>query len=439
MEIEREWGAMKKLKNIRTGLVARNLSLLKEVSGLGKEYLFSQGDNLREKIDHALGERGLNLVDNLGEYKGGIVKAGQMLAHLSEYFFSPQVTEVLSRFQNQTSFLDWEKVKKQIPSHVLENLKMEPLPLAAASIGQVHRGIVKETGEEIVLKIQYPGIRDSVDTDLFMLRNFLKVLGAFPHGIDPNPLFEEIKKMLIQEMDYKVEAKLLNEYRGHLKGDDRFYVPKIFPEYSSETVLCMEYLEGFKPSSEYLKSCSVPEREQLADAYFDLFLQEIFSWGLVQSDPHPGNYLLRRNKDQLQWVLLDFGATKKISLNFKDQYLTLLKSILDDNRINFKDTVIEMGYFKNLSEEQEEMIWDYLSHVLAPLHSERYHWGESQIPDYVLKNGPRMMRKVSIGNPPQDSVFIDRKVGGAYLMLKSLNVETESGPKFERISQNSGK
>ncbi|MEM7676344.1 MAG: AarF/UbiB family protein, partial [Myxococcota bacterium] len=278
-------------------------------------------DSLKAKIQQAQ-----IITQNLGQLKGAVMKAGQLLSIDASDFLPPEVLDVLSKLQSNAEPVEFCVIKGVLDEELgadwpdkLEQLS--PTPVASASIGQVHRATFR--GQPVAVKVQYPGIDKSIDSDLSLLRklsgSYLSLTGR---KIDLGGLFEEMRDLLQQESNYRVEAEHLEKYRKLLSAEHRFVVPSPYPDVSGQRVLTMSWEEGPSLHAWLRSDPSYAEREWMGRAILDLYCLEFFEWGFVQTDPNPANFLVRGPQRQL--VLLDLGAAMHYDADFINNYVRLL-------------------------------------------------------------------------------------------------------------------
>jgi predicted unusual protein kinase regulating ubiquinone biosynthesis (AarF/ABC1/UbiB family) len=307
----------KKLEKIKTSLFGRSLRLAKltattgmKLTGYGASSLMSGKDGKEQKWQSFLKERAQHLSQDLGELKGSLMKAGQMLSMYGEHFLPAEANELLKTLQSQSPPLTWTAIEKVLKdsfsAEQLNELDIDHEPVGSASLGQVHKARIKATGEVIVLKIQYPGVADAIDSDLRSLKSFLKLLKLLPKDLNTEALFDEVRTMLVQETNYELEAQQTQAYAELLKNDSRYIVPKIYSQFCNKQVIASSFEQGLSPDDPLILSLSQGRRNRLALNFVDLYFTELFQWGLVQTDPHLGNYRVRlspEGEDQLIRIL----------------------------------------------------------------------------------------------------------------------------------------
>lgn len=417
---------MKSIKSIKSGLFSRQLSMAKIALKAGTGTLLSGDYSLKDKLKFGLEKHLEDIVSELGLMKGSLMKGGQMLSLYSSAFLTPEAQKVLKVLESQTHFLEWEIIRKRIPQEWLLELDINPHPLAAASLGQVHLATPKNGDAPFVMKIQYEGVKRAIDNDVKVLKWLLSALNLLPKDLDLKEVFNEIREMLHQETDYSHEGKVTHEFSELIKDYPQFEVPSVLETYSSDTILSTHFLNGVSPRSPEVQALHQEQRNELARQFLRLFFLEIFTWGKVQTDPNFGNYLVMDVARNPHWGLLDFGAAKTPPQEFLGAYRNLiLACAILDRELYFK-TIDQMGYLSTYKSSNKELLWEYANLLGAPFAGGVYDWGSSPIPDQVFKFMPRLIKEVSVGNPPRHAIFLDRKIGGVFFMLKELGAQIDS-------------
>ncbi|WP_034729032.1 ABC1 kinase family protein [Bacteriovorax sp. BSW11_IV] len=416
---------MKKIKDLKSNVLKRNFSLAKMAYKVGRDYISEKKDDVLEKGASALSKHSELIYSELAMMKGSALKAGQMLSVYGDYFLPKEVNDVFKKLQTQTHYLDFENISQNIPNHFFDQLKIEHGPFAAASIGQVHVAYTKDQ-EKMALKIQYPNIKKAINSDMLALKLLLKGIKALPKKFDLDPFLDEVKKMMIHEMDYQKEKQSHDFFIQCLEGDERYYIPKVYDDFCSDTTMATEFIDGVKVDSDVVASLAQDVRNELATSFFELYLREFFEFKKVQSDPHYGNYLLRHIQGRWQWVLLDFGSVKDVSDSIGECYQDMMRACIVGDRELYFEVVERMNYFRaGMSDKDKDLLWDNARLLGDPFKGEIYDWGATRLADDLLKNGMQMFGKVDIASPPQDIVFLDRKIGGVFMILKILGAKID--------------
>ena len=219
----------KSLKSIKSKLISRGFALSKMSLKVGaiaaNEALSRVGGNANK--DYFLGKQIAVIAEELGQLKGSLMKAGQLLSTYGEHFLPPEANEVLKSLQSDSPPLAWPEIQKRLEVELgkekLSLLEIEEEAYASASLGQVHRALIKESQQEIVLKIQYPGVDKAIDSDLKALKRILRMVDILPREGNYEGVFEEVRQMLHQEVDYSKEAAFLKEVKSYVSEGLKIY------------------------------------------------------------------------------------------------------------------------------------------------------------------------------------------------------------------------
>lgn len=430
----------KPLKKIKTGLVARGLSLAKLTAGAGASLaaqkvtgLLKNQTQKQEAWQEYLKSQATSFSNEVGELKGSLMKAGQMLSVYGEYFFPPEVNQILKKLQNDTPPVEWSRIEQilntQLSPEILNELEIEKEALAGASLGQVHRARIKATSETIVLKIQYPGVERAIDSDLKALKSFIVFTKIFPTEGPLDTLLAEMKEMLLQETDYRREVELMEEYRTSLSQDSRFIIPKVYPRYCSDKVIAMSFERGLKADDPVIQSLSQERRNRLAAHFLDLYFKELFEWQMVQTDPHLGNYRLRMDPSgQDKIVLFDFGATRKFSDSFFQAYGAMIRGALEKSP-EFEKASLRLGFIKENDDPRLLALFkEFCQQTVEPFQSGPYDWKKSNLPKRITDIAIQILRDFPLRTPPREIVFLDRKTAGVFVFLSVLGAHFEARP-----------
>ena len=236
------------------------------------------------------------------------MKMGQLLSLEAGDLLTPELAALLRPLQAQAHVMPPAQLKQVLSAAWGKDFtkrfkKFDVRPIAAASIGQVHRAQTLD-GRDLAVKVQYPGIRDSIDSDLRNLAALMRMSGLLPKGLDLAPLLEDARQQLHDEADYAQEARSLGRFGALLEDDPFFIVPRWHADLSTPDILAMD----FAPSDpiDTLEGADQSTRDRVATGLIDLMMREVFAFGLVQSDPNFANF--RWQPDTGRVVLLDFGA-----------------------------------------------------------------------------------------------------------------------------------
>ncbi len=428
--------ADEELKKIRSSLFQRTMSITQMTLKIGGsvanhtlQNIFSHPTVKQNKWAELVLSQSKMMSDELGQLKGSLMKAGQMLSMYGEHFLPPEANEFLKSLQSDSPSLTWSEIEKQLkkylPNERLQELEIEQTALASASMGQVHRAVIKATGEQIVLKIQYPDVEKAIDNDLRSIKLILSVLNLLPKDLNVTPLFAEIRQLLLQETDYRHEVELTVQYGERLRDDKRFVVPKIYSQYCSDKIIASSYEEGVRLDSSEVVALSQERRNKIAENFLDLYFLEIFNWHTVQTDPHFGNYKVRLHQQGDQIILLDFGATKVYDKNFMSDYKKMMVSSLDEDAELFFKSATDLGFlYAQDSDQLKKLFQEFCRETMEPFlkkgENEDYDWGKTDLPDRLSKMGFNIAKRFSWRSPPPQFLFLNRKTAGVFIVLTVL-------------------
>jgi predicted unusual protein kinase regulating ubiquinone biosynthesis (AarF/ABC1/UbiB family) len=385
------------------------------------------------------------LASELGKLKGSVVKIGQMLAIYGEHILPPEITRALQTLNDDTATLTWptiEQTLRQLLGEKLNELDIDPVPIGTASLAQVHRATVLATGEQVVLKIQYPGVADAINSDLALFKRLLKVSNIVPQTRALDAWFEEIRDLLHHEVDYEAEAATTERFYERLSNDPRYIVPKINRNYSKKRLLCMSYEPGITVVSEALQLLPQERRSAIGQAAIEIMMQEIFVWGEMQTDPNFGNYLVRVSEstdDIDKLVLLDFGAIRQFDSNLLTIARGLLRAGYHHNHQAMTLAMTGYDFFDSMSDKVRSDIASLFLLATEPFsdpeknddiptdcldEQNRYIWANSKLHSRLSTKATRAMQSFEFNLPPKEFMFISRKFIGAYTFLTVLDAHT---------------
>jgi len=364
------------------------------------------------------------LTKQLSEMRGAAMKLGQILSMDSGDFLPKELADILATLRNSAYTMPEHQLEEMLQSAFGEGYgaklkNFERRPFAAASIGQVHR-LQTRDGRDAVLKIQYPGVRESIDSDVDNLAALLRFSGLLPKHIDLKPLLAEVKVQLREEADYEQEAKYLNAFVRALGDDERFCLPRVIPSLTSERILGMAYVPG-EPIEQVFEE-SQEERDRVMSLMLELLLVEMFELRLVQTDPNFANY--RYDPETGQVVLLDFGASRRFKAAFTHAYRDLLKATIDGDREAMAAAASRAGYQMGPEGSRyRETLLDLALIVLDPIRrDEAYDFGSSELPRQASGMAEEMQSFREFWEaPPVDAAYVHRKVVGLFMMASRLS------------------
>jgi predicted unusual protein kinase regulating ubiquinone biosynthesis (AarF/ABC1/UbiB family) len=279
----------------------------------------------------------------------------------------------------------------------------------------------------VAVKIQYPGIRQSIESDVDNVALLLRMVKIVPKDFDLTPLLEEAKQQLHQEADYRVEAEYMNQYGASLSGFEQFKVPTPHQPMTTERVLVMTWCEGVP--IDQLAQAREQVRYQIAHDLIHLFFHELFVMEKVQTDPNFANFLYHPTAQQIQ--LLDFGATRVYLRAMISAYRDLLRCALKGDRVGSFSAAQRIGYFSgSVTDAQRDAVLDLFELVLEPLRSDRpYNFAQADLAQRVRDVGMRLsLEQEYWHSPPVAALFLHRKLAGLYLLAVRLQAEVDLRP-----------
>jgi len=440
--------------SIKTGSFERRLSLTKaglvvgtKMAGHMTSSLFSGKEKRAQKRKKVLSEQAYFLVKELGKLKGSVVKIGQVMALYGEHFLPPEVTEALHTLEESTTALDWSIIRgvlyEQLGAQRMSELDIEEEPIGTASLGQVHCARILKTGDIICLKVQYPGVAQAIDADLDAVAQLLRLARVVTFGPAFDDWLEEVRVMMHREVDYKLEAETTEHFGELLKGDERYIVPKVYFDYSTENVISTSFEEGENVSSPLVAALSQNRRNNLAKSSLALFLQELFVWHEIQTDPNFGNYRIRigQNEKLDKIVLLDFGAVQKYPSSFIDPICQMISAAYNNDVGGVIKGGVELQF---MSPDWPQAVLNEFAEVciavLEPLAKKQvdagveafnergeYCWRDSDLPSRIAKRAAVSAISRYFKIPPKEFVFLNRKLVGVYTFISVLNGQFNGG------------
>ncbi len=368
------------------------------------------------------------ITSQLSEMRGAVMKVGQLLSMEAGDLLPREITEILAGLRDSAHAMPDAQLRQVLerawgvgwPSR-FESFEREPF--AAASIGQVHRARDRH-GRRLAIKVQYPGVSASIDSDVENVARLLKLFRLLPPGFDLQPLLEIASRQLHDEADYRLEALALRRYRKHLAQDPVFRLPRVIDELSGAQVLAMTFIEG--DSIETLASAPASLRDRMASHIVDLALKEFLHWGVVQSDPNFANFLFDARDNSIG--LLDFGALSINHSGRSETFARLLAAVMDGDLEGIVEAACEAGYVKASDPFNCRMaIADLVQTAAEPaLHRGSYDFGYSSLSQrlgeklWYLRNQEAFQRI-----PPADVIFLHRKLAGIYLLCARINARVD--------------
>lgn len=372
------------------------------------------------------------------QMRGAALKVGQMLSFQDNSVLPPDIQQILLRVQNSAHYMPADQLEKTISFELGESWRQrlfasfDDIPIAAASIGQVHTAVTRKELDQVVVKIQYPGVADSIDSDLDNILTLLTSTKMLPPGMFLEKSIANARVELKWECDYIREASNTVRYKEMLSDEPAFAVPKVYHDLSDEHVLTMERMKGI----EIVKGdWSQEVKNKISAEIMRLTLMEIYKFKFMQTDPNWANFLYNEKTGRVE--LLDFGACRDFDESFTKPYSNCLRAAVKQDRAMAKKYSIELGFLTGL--ESEAMTNAHVDSIMVlgePFReatpSGLYDFEHQTITDRVRTN-IRLMLNERLTPPPEETYSLHRKLSGAYLLCARMKAEIPSKKIFEDV------
>ena len=419
-------------KAVPTGRIRRFAKVAKMAGGMAGGMLAEGGRQWRAGNRPSAKELLLTpanakrVTEQLADMRGAAMKMGQMLSMDTGDLLPRELTEILAKLRSGGRGMPVAQLRESMTEAYGEDWEslfygFDFKPIAAASIGQVHR-CYSPDGREIVLKIQYPGVAESIDSDVDNIAMILRLSRLLPADLDIKPLLEDAKDQLREEADYLMEAKHLEKFGAALLDDDRFVLPTLLPELTTRTVLAMTYERG-SPIEE-VEELPNEERNRVMANLIELMLTELFDLKMVQTDPNFANYQYRHKTGQI--LLLDFGATRHFKTAFVNNYKMLLAASMAGDEDKLVTAAERLGYSMGEPDSPyRALVLDLFQLALEPLCVDAvYDFATTDIPARMSQLADSVKDYSEFWQaPPIEAVYFHRKLGGMFMLASRLKTQ----------------
>jgi predicted unusual protein kinase regulating ubiquinone biosynthesis (AarF/ABC1/UbiB family) len=374
------------------------------------------------------------VVEQLSQLRGAAMKVGQLLSMDAGDLLPREFSEILSRLRCDAHPMPMSQLVAVLNESWGKGWegrfeRFSFTPLAAASIGQVHAAKDKD-GQCLAIKVQYPGVRESISSDVDNVATLLRMSGMLPKGMDIGPLLQEAKRQLQDEADYMKETEHLRRFDQLLADSPDFLVPRSYAQFSTPNILVMSFVDGVAVES--LEHAPQAERDRIVMLLFGLFLREVFEFQCVQTDPNFANYRYQQGSGRM--VLLDFGATRLYDRNTTEAFRRLLIAGLHEDRTAIANAALDVGYFKpEILPKHRAVVTNLITQACEPLrHQGDYDFATSDLAVRLRDTGWELGADRDFWHtPPVDLLFLHRKVGGLYLLATKLKARVNVRRLFE--------
>ena len=359
------------------------------------------------------------MADRLSHLRGAAMKLGQMVSMDAGDFLPPGIADILAGLRDQANFMPARQLDIVLKTEWGPDWRRQfrwfnPRPIAAASIGQVHKALTRD-GEELAIKVQYPGIAQSIDSDVDNVMTLLRVAGFAPPELQIDKLLVEAKKQLHEEADYRREGAQMAAYRERLAGVEGFVVPSLHTDLTTDRILAMSFEDGV--SIEELATEPPERRDEVFSRLLRLVARELFEFGVMQTDPNFANYRYRRETGEI--VLLDFGACRPVDPEVANAYRKLLIAGMAGDREGIKTEALAAGFMSPVVlEKHTESVDRMIDIIVGEMREDKpFDFGDRAfVPDLREEGMAIAQDRATWIMPPIETLFVQRKVSGTALL-----------------------
>lgn len=368
------------------------------------------------------------MADRLSHLRGAAMKLGQMISMDAGDLLPAELATILATLRNQAYRMPPQQLDAVLRREWGADwrrrfARFEASPLAAASIGQVHRAELPD-GRTLAVKVQYPGVRDSISADVDNVATLLRVSNLLPPTLDLKPLLAEAKRQLAEEADYIREAGHLQDYAARLKDDARYLVPEVVGELTTANVLAMTFVAG--QPIETLVDAPQEHRDRAMTALIELVLRELFEFGVMQTDPNFANYLWQAETARI--VLLDFGATRNVPPQTASAYRALIVAGLSHDRDRIREIAVETGFLGAAAVANHRAAVDRMIAAIddAMTRPGPFDFADRAFVPVLRAEAPQLAQDRATWHVPDvETLFVQRKVSGTALLAARLRARVD--------------
>jgi predicted unusual protein kinase regulating ubiquinone biosynthesis (AarF/ABC1/UbiB family) len=368
------------------------------------------------------------VADRLSHLRGAAMKLGQMISMDAGDMLPPELAEIMARLRENAHHMRPDQLQKVLAREWGKDWRtrfrrLEPRPMAAASIGQVHRAVTLD-GRTLAIKVQYPGVRESIDADVDNVGTLLRVSGLLPRELDIAPLLEAAKRQLAEEADYRREGAQMELFGRLLAGEPAVVVPELVPEFTTDRVLAMTFVEG--APIETLETAPQETRDAAIRTLIGLVLRELFEFGTMQTDPNFANYRWQAGTGRL--VLLDFGAARPVEPATVEGYRRLLGAGLAGDRTGVREAALAAGFVgPGAIARHGDRVDRMIDIILGEMNRDGpFDFGDRRFVGVLRDEGMAIAQDRATWHlPPSDVLFVQRKVSGTALLAARLKARVD--------------
>lgn len=411
-------------EQISTSRVGRALKMSGVAMRSGRRLLLDRARDAMRRTDDPDPARGVEMaaemLQTFSQLRGVTMKLGQMLSYLDDAL-PPEARKVLAVLQRDAAPMPWPVVLEQLEAELGGPAaqffaEIDEVPLAAASIGQVHRAVTHD-GREVAVKIQYPGIDKAMAADLKNARVFNLFQRMFMFSTDAKAIMAELEERFMDECDYRKEADYQEAYRDRLSGHPVAVVPQVHRDLSTQRVLTTTLYRGKTFYQWLAEGPSQAQRQTVTRTFYRFYLGSFYLDGLFNCDPHPGNYLFL---DDGRVVFLDYGCSRRFAPARLADWVRMCQAVFLDDKVEIQRLAVHMGFVK----EGQDYDWEAFRSLLRYLYQPYLTDAEF---DFSLHRPEDTFRRMFLDNPnllklnmPADAVFLNRIGFGLVSLLAEV-------------------
>ncbi|MCH3881032.1 MULTISPECIES: ABC1 kinase family protein [Tenacibaculum] len=423
---------MKRLNKIPTSKIERATKLVTTGLKVGVNYAKYYGNKITKTEEEARSklneDNATDIYDGLKELKGSALKVAQMLSMEKSLLPSAYVEKFsLSQFSvpplsGPLVVKTFQKYFKKSPNEVFDTFTAESVN--AASIGQVHKATKND--KTLAVKIQYPGVANSISTDLAMVKPIaMKMFNIKGEGSDE--YFKEVENKLLEETNYVLELKQSNEISDACSHIPNLKFPKYYEAYSSDRILTMDWMDGIHLSEFTKKEHNQAIANKLGQALWDFYMYQLHVLKKVHADPHPGNFLVSENEEL---IVIDFGCMKEVPQSFYVPYFELAVQENIDNPAFFESKLYELEILRKDDKPEEitffkELFYEMLSLFTQPFQQEEFDFSDEKFFGKIADLGQKYsqsteLRKMNGNRGSKHFIYMNRTFFGLYNLMHDL-------------------
>ncbi len=382
------------------------------------------GEKRQQKREQFVLRTADDVTQTMGNMKGAFMKLGQVLS-VMEGVLPPEMREQLATLQADAPPMSYELVESVFQREFGASAttlfrSFDPIPVAAASIGQVHRAVMHD-GSLAAVKVQYPGVKEAIDHDIDNFSMFIPLAGLMAPGADVSKMASELIAGLHNELDYLREAEWQQRFAERFDGHPFARVPRVHRDLTTSHVLTQEFIEG-SPFAAALKM-SQDDRDRIAEIIFRYCFGSIYRYNLFNGDPHPGNYILC---DDGRVAFVDYGCIVEFDDATIAKFVAIIRSILDRNHDAWRAAVEDAGILQRNAPFTTDELWDHMQWYWAPILEDDVTFTPNLAAEMIARNtattglGGRINKYCNV---PEGMVYLTRINFGLAGVLASLNAK----------------